>query len=201
MATTLEVVNSCLATLGEKPLNTLSEPHIFKAPAVRALTEANKRLQAPGWWFNIEAMTMTPAPTTGHMQLPGDCIKWQSGVRSSDTLVRSQAKPWIVQRGSRLYDTRLHTYAMTEDVTGEIIRLVNFEELPPVINDYVAAETVLKFQSNFDADNSRRQELAQSWLLAKTEAKSENIRQLGVNMLNNNVRLQRIKSVTRRLRY
>jgi len=201
MATTLDVVNSCLATLGEKPLNTLAEPHTFRAPAQTALRDANKRIQAPGWWFNIEAMTMTPAPLTGQMQLPGDCIKWQSGVRSSDTLIRSQAKPWIVQRGTRLYDTRTHSYVMTEDVTGEIVRLVAFDELPPVMSDYIAAEAVLKFQSNFDADNSRRQELTQAWTIARMEAKAENIRQLGVNLLNNNVRLQRIKSVTRRLRY
>lgn len=199
MATTLDVVNECLATMGESPLNTLAEPHEFKASALRYLAKENRTIQSPGWWYNTEAMTLAPAPSTGHMQLAGDVIKWQSGIRSRDLLVRSQAKPWIVQRGTRLYDSRNRTYVMTEEVTGEIVREVAFTDLPPVINDFVAASAVLKFQSNFDADNSRRQELTQIFSLARTEAKSENIRQLAINSINNNARLQRIKQVTRRM--
>ena len=201
MATTLDVVNDCLATMGEAPLNALTEPHSYKGAALKQLAKANERIQAPGWWFNIEVMTVIPAPTTGQVQLAGDVVKWSSGVRSADTLVRSQAKPWLVKRGSRLYDTRTHSYVITEEATGEVVRLIPFEDLPSVINSYVAAEAALKFQSVYDADNSRRAELQEAWRMARLEANSENIRQLGVNMINNNVRLQRIKSVTRRLRY
>ena len=200
MASTLDVVNECLASLGEAPLNTLTEPHAFKATALRQLGYSNSRVQAPGWWFNTEELTLSPAPTTGHMQLPGDVLKWSSGVRAS-TLSRSQPKPWLVQRGSRLYDTRNRTYVMTEDVTGEIVRLIPFEDLPVVVSDYVRADCVLKFQSAFDGDNGRRQELTGAWQVARLAANAENIRQGAVNFLNNNTRLQRIKSVTRAARY
>lgn len=201
MATTLDVINDCLASMGEAPLNTLLEPHELKGSAQKALSRANRTIQATGWWFNLEAATFYPAPVTGHIQLPGDTLKWQSGVRTSDQLVRSQPKPWLVERGLRLYDTRTRSFVITEEVTGELVREVPFEELPAVVNDYVAAQAVLRFQSNFDADNSKRQELAQTWQLTRSEARAENIRQLGINMLNNNSRLSRIKSVTRRLRY
>lgn len=201
MATTLDVVNECLASMGEVPLNTLLEPHEFRGSATRALSAANKRLQSTGWWFNTEQATLSPAPGTGHITLPGDALKWQSGVRASDTLTRTQPKPWLVQRGLRLYDIRERTYVHTQDVSGELVREVLFEELPHVMNEYIAAEAVLRFQSSFDADNSKRQELVQRWTLARSEARAENIRQLGVNMINNNVRLQRIKSVTRRVRF
>lgn len=199
MASILDVVNDCLATLGEAPLNTLLEPHEFRGTAQRLLTKTNRRIQAPGWWFNTEAITFTPNPT-GQVVLPGDYLKWQSGVRSSDMLVRSEAKPWLVERGGRLYDTRTRSFVLTENVTGELVRELPFEQLPAVINDYVAAETVLKFQSNFDGDNSRRQELTQAWVLARTVANAENTRQLGVNFIYNNSRLSRIKRVTRQLR-
>jgi polyhydroxyalkanoate synthesis regulator protein len=115
--------------------------------------------------------------------------------------VRQQAKPWLIERGLRLYDTRTRTYVITEDVTGELVREVPFEELPAVLNDLIAAEAVLKFQSNFDADNNKRQELTQAWSLCRIAANSENIRQLSVNLINSNTRLSRIKAVTRRLRY
>lgn len=201
MATTLEVVNECLATLGESPLNTLTEPHTFKSAALKAIDKANRRIQSRGWWFNVESITMKPAPDTGQMQLPGDCLKWASGVRTPDTLERGLPKPWVIQRGSRLYDTRTRGYEFTEEAVGEITRLVPFEDLPQVVNDFVAAEAVLKFQSSFDADNSRRQELAQAWMTSKIELSAEQTRQAGVNLLNNNVRLNRIKSAVRRLRY
>lgn len=199
MATVLDVVNDCLATLGEAPLNSLLEPHEFRGAAQRELARINTRTQDRGWWFNTEAASYTPNPD-GHIYLPGDCIKWQSGVRSKDMLVRSQAKPWIVQRGRQLYDTRTQSYVLTDTVVGEIIREIPFADLPSTINDLIAIETVLTFQSNFDADNSRRQELTQRWAIAKADANAENVRQLAVNMIANNSRLARIKSVTRRVR-
>lgn len=198
MATTLDVVNDCLATLGEAPLNSLTEPHTDRPAAQRLLARINSEVQAPGWWFNLEALTLQPTASTGYVQLPGDCLKWESGVRSSDTLVRSQAKPWFVQRGTRLYDTRTNSYEINESVTGEIVRLVPFEELPSVVNEYVAAATVLRFQSGFDGDTQRRAELTQRYTLARSEARAENIRQLRVNFINNSWRLSRIKAVSRR---
>lgn len=198
MASTLDVVNDCLATMGEAPLNTLAEPHEFRGSALRKLARANTSIQAHGWWFNKEAVTLNPSSVTGQIQLPSDCLKFQSGVRSTDLLLRGMPKPWIVQRGQRLYDTRARSFTITEEVIGEIVREVPFEDLPQVINDYVAAEAVIKFQSDFDADNSKRQELTQAWGLARTQANAENIRQLGVNMINNNSRLSRIKRVTGR---
>ena len=200
MASSLDVVNECLASMGEAPLNTLSEPHEFRGSALKALARANSRIQAAGWWFNIEAIELVPNSTTAQIQLPGDCLKWQSGVRTADTLLRGQPKPWLVERGGRLYDTRTQAFEITETVVGELVREVPFEDLPQVMNDYVAAEAVLKFQSGFDADNSKRQELVAAWQLAKISANSENIRQLGVNLVNSNSRLERIKRVTRRYR-
>jgi hypothetical protein len=199
--TTLSVVNACLASMGETPLNAISEPHEFKASAIRALAKSSRSLQARGWWYNTEAMTLTPAPTTGFMQLAGDVIKWQSGVRSTDLLVRSQAKPWLIQRGSRLYDTRTRSYSITEDVTGEVVREIPFEDLPPVVADYIAADAVLKFQSNYDGDNNRRQELLQELAQARMEVNAEETRQLASNVINNSTRLWRIKRVTNRSAY
>lgn len=201
MITILDVVNSCLATLGEAPLNTLLEPHEFRGTAQKSLDRASRRIQSRGWWYNTEVATFSPSPVNANVQLPTDCLKWQSGTRKTDTLVRGTPQPWIVQRGTRLYDTRTRSFELTEDVAGELVREVPFEDLPSVMADYIAAEAVLRFQSDYDADNSKRQELTQDWQLARIEANSENIRQANVNLLGNSVRLSRIKSVTRRARY
>ena len=201
MATILDVVNDCLASMGEAPLASLTEPHEFKGAAQRTIDRTNRRIQATGWWCNQEAVTYVPNSVNGQVQLPGDVLKFQSGVRNRDLLQRGVPKPWIVQRGSRLYDTRTRSYVITEaEVIGEITRNVPFEDLPPVLNEYIAAEAVLKFQSNFDADNGKRQELEQAWSLARQDARAEQIRQVAVNLRNNNASLSRIKSYTRSAR-
>lgn len=198
MATKLDIINDCLATMGEAPLNTLTEPHAFKQPALARLSRTLKQLQATGWWFNLEAATFEPDPINGFIQLPGDVLKWQSGVKSNDLLVPSEPKPWLIQRGTRLYDNRNRTYVLTESVTGELVREIPLEDLPQVFNDYVAAVTVLKFQSDFDSDNGKRQELSENVRMTRMQVNAENTRQLKVNLLNNNPRLARLKRVTRR---
>lgn len=195
MATELDIINDCLATMGEVPLSAVTEPHEYKGAILRTIDKALTDVQAPGWWFNTEALTLYPDPS-GMMYLPGDCLKWQSGVRSADLSVRGQAKPWIVERGVRLYDTRTGTYTMTEEVTGEITRKVPLADLPEVVNRLVAAVAVLKFQSNYDADNNRRAELTTEARQARADANAENIRQSDVNLISSNSRLARIKRVS-----
>lgn len=199
MASTLDVVNECLGTLGETPIAALTEYHEFKSSVLRILNKENTSLQAPGWWFNTEAIELVPNPSN-EIVLPTDCLKWTSGVRTKDTLIRGVAKPWIVKRGSRLYDTRTQSYTLTGSVVGEIIRLLPFEDLPIVVNDYVAASTVLKFQSSYDSDNGKRNELSSTFATARTAARAEDIRQRAANLVLSNTRLSRIKRVTQILR-
>lgn len=200
MATTLDVVNDCLGSMGETPLNTLSESHEFKGTTLRLLNRNNRIIQEVGWWCNTESYTAKPASGVAYIQLPSDILKWRSGVKSKDTYVQQRAKPWIVQRGKRLYDTQNRTYEIKDEVVGEIVREIPFEDLPTVLNEYVAAQTVLRFQSNFDADTQKRQELTQIWQQARMLAQAEDIRQAKVNFRDNNPRLAYIKSVTRSAR-
>lgn len=201
MTTTLDVVNECLATMGEAPLNTLAEPHEFKAAILRVLSKADKHIQSKGWWYNSEELTLSPDPINSQITLPGDCLRAESGIRLTHNLVRGAHKPWIIQRGRRMYDMSKGTYVITEDLAITMVRQVPIEELPTPIGDYIAAETVLKFQSAYDGDNNRRAELAQAWHQAQGDSVSEDVRQRRVNLLQSNSTLGRIKSVTRSSRY
>jgi hypothetical protein len=196
MYTTLEVVNGCLASMGEAPLSSIVEPHAMKGSALAELNRANRTVQSKGRWFNTEDVTLKPDSVNGWITLAGDCLKFQSG---SSTSI---AKPYLVQRGSRLYDLRNRAYVLTEDVSGVMVRLVPCEELPPVAADYVGTMAVLRFQSNFDADNSKRQELTQDNVRAKIEFMAEDIRQRKVNLLDSNRSIARIRQHnTNTLRY
>jgi hypothetical protein len=196
MYTTLEVVNGCLASMGESPLSSLVEPHAMKGAAINALNRASKNVQEPGKWFNTEYVSLQPDSVNGWITLSGDCLKFSSGTP------QAPSKPYLVQRGTRLYNLNTQSYVLTEGVDGYIVRLVPFEELPPVAANYIGALAVLRFQSNFDADNSKRQELQQDMLTAKIDFNSEHIRQIKTNLLNSNRTLARLRQHdTNTLRY
>ena len=187
MYTTLEVVNGCLASMGEAPLSSLVEPHAMKGAAVAELNRANKTVQSKGRWFNTEVVSLNPDSVNGWITLAGDAIKFESGSKTSP------AKPWLVQRGNRLYNLNTRSYVVGEGVEGRIVRLVPFEELPPVAADFIGTTAVLKFQSNFDGDNNKRQELKEDNNRARIEFMAEDIRQRRVNLLDSNNTLTRIR--------
>lgn len=200
MTTELDVVNECLGTMGEAPLNTLSEPHEFRGTAQRLLKRNSNQIQSLGWWFNTERFVAERPTNLGYIQLPGDVLKWASGNKARDTYVQQQGKSWIVMRGRRLYDTVNGTYEINDRVVGEIVRELPFADLPPQAQEFVAAQTVLRFQSDYDADNSKRQELQERWKLARLDCRAENIRQNRFNFRDNNPQLAYVKSVTRAAR-
>lgn len=201
MTTTLDVVNECLGTMGEVPLNTLTEPHEFKASALRILSRVDSTVQGKGWWYNREQLTLVPDPVNFWITLPGDVLKVESGVRSLYDLNYTVAKPYLIARGRRIYNTITGSYVQTETFTALVARQVPFDDLPPVMQDYIASWAVLRFQSLYDSDSRKRVELSEDVERNRREAVSENVRQSRVNLINTNPRLQRVKSATRNLRY
>jgi hypothetical protein len=99
-----------------------------------------------------------------------------------------------VQRGRVLYDTVNGTNLFTESVDAQIIRRIPFEDLPELVAEYIAADAVLEFQSDFDGDSNKRQLLAQTLKEAKLEFNAEATRQARYNVLDSNTRLQLLKS-------
>lgn len=191
---TLDVVNECLATMGHRSLNSLSDPHPSKGEALARLNKVNEQIQAIGWWFNEEILNLSPAVNDNFVYVPNDVISLQT------------PKAEYVQRGNRLYNRTTGSFTFTESVKCVIRRLVPYADLPLVAAQHIGALTVLEFQSDFDADPQKRQELQdrisgngiRHGTLALLNA--EEIRQQRVNMITGNARLQRLKQVTRQAR-
>lgn len=200
MPTTLDVVNQCLATMGEAPLNSLTETHGFRGAAIRRLAQADKSTQGRGWWYNTEERDLTPSPDDGYIYLPGDIIKVNFGFVSVTGVNCGQWQGRYVQRGRRLYDVVDGTYTIVENLRAQIIRKIPYEDVPECVADLIAADAVLRFQSDYDGDNNRRVELQQELQRALIYANAEDIRQRRVNLYALNPRLQRIKRVTSRAR-
>ena len=173
--TQLDVVNQCLASMGETPLNTVDADHPFVAAALLKMKTCLTQELAKGWWFNTDYLTLTPDPNTKFIYVPTDAI---------DVKPMDDGNSWVV-RGRRLYDRSTSTYEFAKPVAVELIREVPFDDLPMQANHVVAARTVLDFQNDYDGDAQKYNKLGGAYQQAFTTLRAEHIRQMKSNMLSN----------------
>lgn len=183
----LDVVNDCLGTLGEAPLDDMTDAHPYKSACVSILGTVNRTLQGRGWWFNREVATLTPSVPDGFLLLPASTIN----VRASST---------VVQRHNKLYDRANNTSVFTAPLEVELVYLLDFEEAPELFASYAAAETVWRFQKRYDGDSTKTRQLGEERDTAKAEANAEETRQVAANLIEGNARLSYIKSRVRDIR-
>jgi len=169
----LDVVNDCLASLGEAPLNAMDDEHPFVSAALSSLKAANLREQSKGWWFNRETLDLQPDPATNFIYVP------------ADTISVDPADQWqhLVQRGRRLYDPNGAGYVIGKTVRATLLRLLPYEELPGTAAAYIGPCAVADFQRNYDADRMKVEQNAQLKREAYITLKAEDIRNAGVNLL------------------
>lgn len=204
VATTLEVVNDCLAIMGEAPLNTIAEDHAFKTAAINVLNRNNRNVQAKGWWFNQELLTLSVNPTDNRIYLPNDT--------GSFIVVDRTKRDEYAQRGRVVYNLTKGTDLFTVGDTLEVqlIRQLAFEDLPNTANAFIGRKSVLDFQLNYDGDQTKTRNLqmevfgapttqgAMETLGLKGELMAEHIRNKRVNFIAQSERLSR---VTNRIDY
>ena len=172
--TELDVVNDMLATLGESPLNSIDEDHPLTASALRVLRMVNLAEQAKEWWFNKELITLTPDALSKFIYTPADAI-------SVDPVNTSMN---YVQRGRRLYNTATGSYEFDEPVQCSLVRLLPFEDTPPLYQTYASVTCQIKFQKDYDGDVTKAQLLQKEWQIAWATFNAEHIRCVSANLLN-----------------
>lgn len=193
---TLDVINEMLGTMGQAPLNTLDDPHPMRGACLSTLAKNSRNVQAVGWWFNRESLTITPSVLDSGLYLPGDVIS----VFVPHDKNTGEVLANVVQRGRRLYDTEKGSYVFTSAVTVELRRLLEFEDLPEVAAAYIAARAVKEFQLKYDGDSQKTRDLddfiKDPVIGAYSALNAEEIRQGKANFLEQNQRLQRLKLTT-----
>lgn len=172
--TQLEVVNACLATMGETPLNTLEDDHSYKAAALEKLSQANRIEQKRGWWFNSEYIELVPDALSKYVYTPLDALAVKRVARCS---------PLFTQRGKRLYNIVKNNYEWDEKVWIDLVRLLSFDDLPFHAADVVGYGAVMRFQRDFDGDTTRYQQLSQDYARARAELVAEDVRNRKSNLL------------------
>ncbi len=183
----LSVVNSCLALMGEVPVEALTEDHDFIPAALRVLDDTSRTVQSKGYWFNTESLTVEP-DEDGYINLPGDVVS----VRITDHE--------YIKRGAKLYDRANGTDVFEDAVTMQVIRELPFDELVAEAQTFIGLKTEYKFQMTYDGDSTKTRQLLSDMTEARIELNRAHIRNTRLNVIDNHVRLSRLHRTTRAVR-
>jgi hypothetical protein len=170
----LDIVNACLATMGESGINTLEDDHPYKDDALRRLEQCNLIEQKRGWWFNSEYIELLPDSVSKFIYIPMDALAVKRPDRSA---------LHFAQRGNRLYNMWENNYEWETSVVVDLVRTIEFEDLPFHANDLVGFSTVLRFQTDFDGDQVRYGQIAKDYARARMELVAEDTRNTRPNLL------------------
>jgi hypothetical protein len=132
--TELEAVNSMLGFIGEAPIASLDGELITDAALARnILREASRQVQEVGWHFNTDVRFRLSPDINGFIQIPNDALRIDC--------------PWvdIVVRGSRIYNRETNSYTFTTYLDCEIIRYLEWDDLPPAVRRYITAMATTMF--------------------------------------------------------
>lgn len=173
LITELDVVNDCLASMGESPANSLNVSNPFITSAKNALANAQVAEQSVGWFFNIETVRLLPTVDQEYY-VPADCL----------ALTTEKTPNNIVIRGRRLYDRSVgEYYRNTKPIKVEIIRNVPFDDLPFHAQRMIKAATVVTFQRSYDGDEIKIRDAEREYALARQFLMAEHIRSVRANMI------------------
>ena len=140
--TELSAVNAILGAIGQSPISQLKDPTtgvIANAnPEIQfiynLLRDANVDTQSEGWHFNRERHVTFSKDTNNKIAISDDIVK----IDLPDNWSRRHYN--FVRRGGYLYDKITHTDTFTDMGTSielDVIRLYNYEDLPPVFKRFI----------------------------------------------------------------
>jgi hypothetical protein len=173
----IDVVNACLASLGESPAESIDEDNPFIASAISSLNRVNASQQGRGWWYNWDRVYITPN-AQGWYAVSADVLGLRTGINP----------PWMSLRGRRIYDNRNAKFFSADDYNSKnllcwITRLVEFDDCPFHMQDMIQWATVLDFQSNYDCDDQKIALAQNGYEKAEIEINREHTRAVRQNAL------------------
>ncbi|WP_442108497.1 hypothetical protein [Pseudomonas sp. NUPR-001] len=153
-ATELDAVNEIIGIIGQAPLNSLEdEADIDSLNAQSILQRVSREVQSKGWSWNIETASLSPDATTQKITYRDDWIRLEGAS--------------VVRREGYLYDLSSQTNLFTASVSVDIVRLIDFEDLPEVVRKYVTVKSSKIFQARSvgaqELDREAREELQEAY--------------------------------------
>jgi len=143
LTTELEAINTMLDAAGESPVSTLETSGLADVAECKlVLDQVLRSALEVGWTFNKEEDWDIVPDADGFINLPVNCLSFDVERNSSKS-----NRADTIQRGLRLYDKKNHTYVFTETITGEIVILLHWEELPQAARSYIMIKAARIYQT------------------------------------------------------
>jgi hypothetical protein len=172
--TKLEACNTCLIALGLQPVNSLDSPVGDILTALMYIDRVTTEILTDGLPCNYEEKTLEP-DSEGFIVLP------------SNTLNVITGNKLYVQRGMRLYNSSEGTYEFTEKVPCVLFIQLDFEELPQIVQNYIAIKSARGLVKTLDGDIERTQLFTEDWYQAVGDLKRYKVQAYIPNMLLDNL--------------
>jgi hypothetical protein len=133
----LDAVNICLNAKGEPKVTDLASTGVDAEEALDLITETSRSIQLKGWYWNKEQYTLSP-DGSGFIQLPGNT----ASVRTME----ENLVDLYVQRGTRLYNLKDHTFVFTVPVKVELTLMLDWDDLTATMKMLVTARAATILQ-------------------------------------------------------
>lgn len=187
--TQLDAVNLALSLIGQTPVSTLgSGENALTTMAENILAEVDRESQAQGWWFNSETAVVYTPNASDEIELGTDIFHVDSSLGGSSRTGRTigRANDDFVKRGRKLYNLKDQTFTFTSDVDLDIIKYLEWNDLPTLFRNYVAKKTGRLLVTRYLADPLLISEAEKEEFMAWNKMVFENSRQSDRNFLTDN---------------
>ncbi len=137
-----EAVNIVLAGIGQTAVMSLlsEDGNVDSEQAIQWLDQTQKEFEEEGWHHNTDKeYVLDPAPD-GSITLPSNVLKFVVSRRSRNYD--------LVDRGGRLYWRTNATYTIGASIYADLVRLLEFEELPQAARWYVTVKAARRFATH-----------------------------------------------------
>jgi hypothetical protein len=149
----LEAVNSMLMSIGEAPINQLDGLTLDASIAEATLDEVSRSVQSIGWHFNTEKEFPLTRTVDNKIPLTSDIVR-------VDLLTYEYINIDAVQRNGFLYDRKNHTFTFDKDLKAEVVRLLDWDDLPQPARTYIIIKATRMFQTRVVGSDTLAGQLA-----------------------------------------
>jgi hypothetical protein len=139
--TLLQAVNMCLESVSSNTVASLDaeDTNSDAGIATKRIGEALRETCMEGWYWNTDLDIELQPDEDGFIQLPTNTVRFVQRYSTGTTGMR------LVIRDGRLYDTINHTYVIDLPVNADLTYIIDFDELPEAVREYITIKACRRF--------------------------------------------------------
>lgn len=172
-----DAVNLMIGCAGEAPISSYDDDtNVMARLAFNTLVETHRAVLSRGWGFNTDDDYSLTPDINGQISIPEDVI-------SIDTDAYTDRYDPVIRSG-KLYSRKEQSFVWTSAITAEVVRLMEFEDIPEPARRYIAIRAARVFVARYIGDRATFQYTAADEADALGALQSYEMGQSDFNILN-----------------